>query len=304
MKRNPMTVTVGVVLILIFLLLLFVFQVRQSEVVVVTTFGKPTRDIVEPGAYFKWPWPIQKVYKFDQRIQVFEDKFEEQLTRDGNNLLTMVYVGWRIKEPQAFFPKFRGGSVVEAERMLESILRSAKNSVVGRHDLADFVNADESRLKFDAIETEIKTLAEAALQTTGAGLHIEFLGLRKLGLPENVTQAVFERMTSERNKLASRTEAEGKAEADKIRSAADSEAAKLLADANAQAIRIRSEGEKIAAEVLPVFEQNPALANFDLRLKALEQSLRERSTLIFDARTPPFDLFNLVQGLTTNRVTR
>jgi hypothetical protein len=65
-----------------------------------------------------------------------------------------------------------------------------------------------------------------------------------------------------------------------------------------QAIRIRGEGEAKAAELLPVFELNPALANFDLRLKALEQSLKEKSTLIFDQRTPPFDLF---QGFATNR---
>jgi hypothetical protein len=56
-------------------------------------------------------------------------------------------------------------------------------------------------------------------------------------------------------------------------------------------------GEAAAAEFLPVFEQNPALANFDLRLKALEDSLKERATLIFDQRTPPFDLF---QGFPTN----
>ena len=82
MKRNLLTVVIGAVLIVIFALLLFVFQVRQSEVAVVTTFGKPVRNITEPGPYFKWPWPIQKVYKFDQRVQNFEDKFSENLTTD------------------------------------------------------------------------------------------------------------------------------------------------------------------------------------------------------------------------------
>ena len=78
-----MTFAIGAVLVVIFALLLFVFQVRQSEVAVVTTFGKPVRaSLDEPGAYFKWPWPIQKVYKFDQRIQNFEDKFSETYTVD------------------------------------------------------------------------------------------------------------------------------------------------------------------------------------------------------------------------------
>src|SRR5271170_3557921 len=110
MKRNVLTVVIGAVLIVIFALLLFVFQVRQSEVAVVTTFGKPSaRPYDQPGAYFKWPWPIQKVYKFDQRTQNFEDKFSESLTADNNNLIVTIYVGWRISDAATFFPKFTGG---------------------------------------------------------------------------------------------------------------------------------------------------------------------------------------------------
>jgi len=301
MKRNTLTLIIGAVLILIFALLLFVFQVRQSEVAVVTTFGNPTRPIIKPGLYLKWPWPIQRVYKFDQRTQTFEDKFTEGFTADNNTLLTMVYVGWRITDPKTFFPKFADGSVGAAERTLEGIVSNAKGAVVGNHALADFVNADESKLQFDAIEKEIQTLVEAQLRTNDCGIKIEFLGLKKLGLPESVTQTVFDRMTSERKVLADKLQFEGEAEAQKIRSAADRRAAETLANAEAEATRIRGEGEAKAAELLPIFEQNPALANFELRLKALEQSLKERATLIFDERTPPFDLF---QGFTTNRSSR
>lgn len=301
MKRNTLTLIIGAVLILIFALLLFVFQVRQSEVAVVTTFGNPTRPITKPGLYLKWPWPIQRVYKFDQRIQTFEDKFTEGFTADNNTLLTMVYVGWRITDPRTFFPKFADGSVSAAERTLEGIVSNAKGAVVGNHALADFVNADESKLQFDAIEKEIQTLVEAQLRTNDCGIKIEFLGLKKLGLPESVTQTVFDRMTSERTVLAAKLQFEGEAEAQKIKSAADRQAAETLANAEAEATRIRGEGEAKAAELLPIFEQNPALANFELRLKALEQSLKERATLIFDERTPPFDLF---QGFTTNRSSR
>jgi membrane protease subunit HflC len=300
MKRNPLTLFIGAVLILLFALLLFVFQVRKSEVAVVTTFGKPTRDAA-PGPHLKWPWPIQKVYKFDQRIQTFEDKFTEDLTADNNNLLTMVYVGWRIADPKTFFPKFADGSVAAAERMLDGLLRSAKSAVVGRHGLSDFVNADETQLKFDAIEDEIKAIVEAQLRANDCGIQIEFLGIKKLGLPESVTQSVFDRMSSERKVLADRSQYEGEAEAQKIRSAAERQAREQLANAEAEATRIRGQGEARAAELLPVFESNPALANFELRLKALEQSLQDRATLIFDERTPPFDLF---QGFITNRSSR
>jgi membrane protease subunit HflC len=297
-----MTIVIGAVLIVIFALLLFVFQVRQSEVAVVTTFGKPTAQPYDkPGAYLKWPWPIQKVYKFDQRIQNFEDKFSENLTADNNNLLTSVYVGWRISDAATFFPKFAGGSVAAAQRMLESMLRSAKSAVVGKHPLSDFVNADAKQLKFDAIENEIEQAVQSQLQTNNCGIEIAFLGIKKLGLPESVTQTVFQRMTSERQILISRFQYEGEAEAQKIKSAADRQAAETIANADAAATRIRGEGEAEAAKMLPVFQQNPELANFLLRIGALQQSLNQRATLIFDERTPPFDLF---QHLPTNAPSR
>src|SRR5512136_2887072 len=99
MKRNPLTLIIGLLLILIFGFLLFSFQVRTTEVAVVTTFGKPTRPITEPGLYPKAPWPIQKVWTFDKRTQNFEDKLTQGLTSDSFNLLTSVYVGWSVSDP-------------------------------------------------------------------------------------------------------------------------------------------------------------------------------------------------------------
>ncbi len=297
MKRNFLTVVIGAVLVVIFALLLFVFQVRQSEVAVVTTFGKPVATYTNAGAYFKIPWPVQKVYKFDQRVQNFEDKFSENLTADNNNLLTSVYVGWKISDAAAFFPKFAGGSVPAAQRMLESMLRSAKSAVIGKHQLSEFVNANPQDLKFDEIEGEIEQAVQSELRTNDCGIEVEFLGIKKLGLPESITQTVFQRMTSERQVLISKLQYAGEAEAQKIKSAADRQAAETVANADAAATRIRGEGEAEAAKTLPVFQQNPELANFLLRISSLQQSLNQRSTLIFDERTPPFDLF---QHLPTN----
>ena len=297
MKRNFLTVVIGAVLVVIFALLLFVFQVRQSEVAVVTTFGKPVATYTNAGAYFKIPWPVKKVYKFDQRVQNFEDKFSENLTADNNNLLTSVYVGWKISDAAAFFPKFAGGSVPAAQRMLESMLRSAKSAVIGKHQLSEFVNANPQDLKFDEIEGEIEQAVQSELRTNDCGIEVEFLGIKKLGLPESITQTVFQRMTSERQVLISKLQYAGEAEAQKIKSAADRQAAETVANADAAATRIRGEGEAEAAKTLPVFQQNPELANFLLRISSLQQSLNQRSTLIFDERTPPFDLF---QHLPTN----
>jgi membrane protease subunit HflC len=302
MKKNLITIVIAAVLVVIFALLLFTFQVRQSEVAVLTTFGKPAaNNIDQPNLYFKWPWPIQQVYRFDQRVQNFEDKYSENLTADNTMLLTSVYVGWRISDAKEFFPKFAGGSVEAAQRQLETMLRSAKAAVIGKHNLSDFVNSDPKQLKFEAIEDEIKATVQGELASQNYGISIEFLGIKKLGLPESVTQTVFDRMKSERQVLISQAQFQGEAEATKIRSAAERQAADVIANAQADATRIEGQGVAEAAKTLSVFQQNPELAIFQLQLQALKDSLNQKSTLIFDERTPPFSLF---QNLPANTPTK
>src|SRR5450631_2187805 len=268
MKRNFLTVVIGAVLIVIFALLLFVFQVRQSEVAVVTTFGKPVSNIDKPGAYFKWPWPIQKVYKYDQRVQNFEDKFSENYTTNGVTLLASVYVGWKISDAGTFIQKFPGDpavSIPNVQNQLERMLRSAKSGVIGQHPLSAFVNADPQQLKFDAIEKEIEESVQSQLAGKNYGIKLEFLGFKKIGLPESVTSAVFQRMTAERAVKISQLENDGVRLATIIKSTADRQAADTINQATAAAKRIEGEGVAEAAKTLPIFQQNPELAIFLLK---------------------------------------
>jgi membrane protease subunit HflC len=299
MKRNLFTLSVGLLLFLIFGLLLFVFQVRKSEVAVVTTFGKPTRPIAEPGPYFKWPWPIQKVYKFDQRIQNFEDRLTEGLTKDHFTLLTSVYVGWKIADPAAFFPKFAGSlnPIAYAESKLDERLGNLKSAIVSKHALSEFVTTSENSSGFLAIEREMLEASQAQIATNNWGLEVKFLGIKKLQLPEGVSKTVFDRMQAERKVLADASTYEGEKEAAKIHSEADRNAAVMLSEAESQATQIRAEGEAKAAKSLAIFEQNPVLANFFFQLDALKDALKDHATLIVDANTSPF---GLLHGLSTN----
>jgi membrane protease subunit HflC len=287
MKTSHLNLVIGSLLLMLFLVLLFLFQVRQTEVAVVTTFGKATRPITEPGLYFKWPWPIQKVTKFDRRLQGLEGKFEETLTDDERNLLIMVFAAWRIADPALFYSRFNG-SIPVAERSLENIIRTAKNAIVGRHPFADFISVTPGGLKFDQIEEEILR----AIQQDAApqGIEVQIARIKRIGIPESVTEKVFDRMRAERTKEVERLRAQGQEEAIKIRSAADLERDKLLAAAEAQARRIRGEGDAEAAQSFAVFRQNTNLAILILKLNALESALKERATLILDPRTAPFDL--------------
>src|SRR5215510_1158324 len=157
-QRNWITLIIGFLLLLIFAALLFSFQVRQTEVVVVTTFDKPTAfydGSKEPGLKFKLPFPIQKFHRFDKRIQNFEDTLEPALTQDGLNLLISVYAGWTISDPKVFFSAFPSGTVGEAQPILEALIRNDKQAVVGKHPFSHFVSTDTNQLKFAEIEQQI-----------------------------------------------------------------------------------------------------------------------------------------------------
>lgn len=290
MKRNALTLVVGVILLIIFFLLLFTFQVRQTEVVVLTTFDKPSsKPITEPGLYFKWPRPIQRVYEFDKRVHSFEDDFEQMLTRDNHNILASVYVGWTIEDPLAFFNSFPAGTPAAAQPALKSLVRSTKQAVIGQHSFSDFVSSDPAQVKFPQIEQLIlQNIRTAALNKYG--IEVQFVGIKKLGLPESVTQKVFDRMTAERQRQIESIRSQGEKEAMEIRSAAERDRQEILARAEAQATTIKGDAERAATEHFAVFNQNPELAVFLLKLKALQSTLNERSTLVVDERTAPFDL--------------
>lgn len=301
MKKNAITLIIAALLLVIFVLLLFTFQVRQSEEVVVSTFLKPTDTITNAGLYVKWPWPVQSINRFDSRTQTFADVPSETLTADNVGLLANVFVGWRISDAKEFFPKFQGGSALLAQRQLESMLRSAKQAVVGKHPLSDFVNSDPAQLKFNDIEKEIQAEVTAELATNNYGISLEFLGIKKLILPDNVTQSVFDRMKAERTRLIADAQSKGEADATKIRSAAERQAADVIANAQANATRIEGRGEAEAAKMLGVFQQNPQLAVFQLQLEALKTSLNTKSTLIFDERWSPFSLFQNLPANNTGK---
>lgn len=289
MNKRLISLITGIILLLIFASILFIFQVRQSEVAVVTTFGSYSRTIEEPGMQFKMPWPIQKVYKFDNRLQSFERKFEQTTTGDAKPLIIEVYVGWRISDPRIFLERFNG-DVLKAERNLESLVRDAKNSVIGQHPFRDLISPREEDLKFDDIESEIVEAIQSEAKD-GYGMQVEFAGIKQLGLPESNTQKVFERMRADRQRLVKQYQGEGESRAMEIRSRAEAESTRILNEARAKAIEIEGQAEAQANEYYKVFQENPELAELLLGLEALEAATKEKTTIVADPTTPPFNLF-------------
>ena len=288
MKKNTLSLVVGVIVVIIFGFLLFSFQVRQTEVAVVTRFGKFQDPIDKPGLYGKLPWPIERVYKFENRTQNFEKKFEQTQTKDSRIILVTVFAGWKIADPAIFLRSF-DGDPAKAESTLENLIRSAKNGVIGQYNFSDLVSPDAKALKFDQIEKEILTDVQK-LAKDQYGIAVTLLGIKQLGLPENVTTKVFERMKAERERLVKQLMAEGESEAVRIRAEAKQKREEILAKAKGEAEIIRGLGDREAAKSYAIFNEEKDLAIFLMRLKALEASLKDRSTLILDQQTPPFDM--------------
>jgi membrane protease subunit HflC len=295
MKRKPITLAVAVVLLVIFGLMLFVYQVRLSQVAVITLFGKVVGVNTNAGPGLRLPYPIEQVFVLDQRIQNFQDNFEEIKLHDQNIIFVSLYLGYKISQPDVFFQNFLNGSISEAEQKINDLVRSAKSEVVGRHDFSDFVSNDPQQLKFAKIESEILDEVQKRLNDKHYGVEVKFLQIQKIGLPESVTQTVFDRMTAERQTYISKIQSEGELEATKIKSSADSAAAKMLYDADAQAFTIRGQGEAQMMKSLEVMQQNPDLATFNMQIAALEQFLKKKTTLVLDLSTTPLQWLKMDQ---------
>jgi membrane protease subunit HflC len=292
MKNNYITLTISAFFVIIFGFMLFTFQVRETEVAIKTWFLKAVvndegKADIKPGFHFRLPWPAHDVHKFDKRIQSSEWTFEETGTIDAQPILVKVFVSWKISDALKFLNSF-GDDMAKANEVLENKVRSAQNAVIGNYAFNNLVTTNKEELKLDEIEAGMKKLVGA--DTRGDGIEIIMVGIKRLGIPESVTSAVFERMKAERQAEIQKIEAEGERQAKTIKAEADLEANKILALARAEAIQISGEAEARAAKSYEVFKQNPELANFLFNRKALEGLLKENATLILDPNTPPFNL--------------
>jgi membrane protease subunit HflC len=290
MKRNPITFITGGVLVLLFALMLFTFQVRQTDIAVVTTFGKYSRGITNAGFNVRLPWPIQHVYKFDNRIQNLETKFEETPTRDAINVLATVFAGWQIVRPESYLESLNGDPT-KAEQTLANLVQNVKNGVIAQHNFGELISTNEAALKFDQIEQEMLRQVQPQAEAN-YGIAVRFVGIKQLGLPESITTRVFERMKAERQTRVKELQAQGDREATIIRAQADSLTNSILTKATSQAIEIAGAAEAKASEYYQVMQKNPDLAIFIFQRNALEQSLKNHATLILDQQTAPFNMLS------------
>lgn len=298
MKNIAIPILVAVIF-LVMVVYLVTFQVRETESAFVTRFGRPVREITKPGLYVKWPTPIEQVNKFDSRLRVLEaGQLSETTTKGAVPIILNTYVVWRVAEPLKFRNAYK--TIANAERQLSSQISDTQNRIVGQHTFSEFVNSDPKLVKFEPIQADMLTdLKASALKDFG--IEIKALGIRQLKVNEEVTKNVFERMKAERQRRTQAMISEGGAEAMKIRTDANKQKDVLLAATEARAKIIRGQGDAEAAKYYEKLQEDPQLAMFLRDLEALQTTLKERSTIVIPADTPPFRLLREVPSLTPSK---
>ena len=297
--------------------------VDETELVVVERFGRITAvydQSDQRGLHVKLPWPIERIRRFDRRLQLLSPAGREAFTRDRKNVTVEAYLCWKIAEgtskdlldrPVVKF--FQGlGSVDIAESRLASRLQSILTEQIGRSELSELLNASRSESgppegtsPLEKLSSEIQKELEQRTDETRSlgdrlGVEIVDVRIRRLNLPTGNMQAVFERMRSERQKIAERYRSAGMAENRMIRSQADRQSGELLAKANADAERIRGEGEAEAIRILnEAHSRDPEFASLLQTLESYKQIFNDRTTLILSGQNRFLKL--LMEGLPPSR---
>jgi membrane protease subunit HflC len=273
---------------------LFSFQVSETEVAVVTTFGKPVEKAIAPGLHFKWPAPIQKPHKFDSRVRMYATSLEETTTRGGVPITVSNYVLWRIDDPLSFLKTV--GSEDGAKDQLLPALRNTRNSVIGEYFFSQFVNSDPDKIKFEQIEKKMADLLRKHALSE-YGIKIEAVGIKQIGVSEKVTKEVFGRMIAERDRKSTAIMSEGLARAEQITSDAKRKEAMLLSIAEGEAAVIRGKGDAEAAQYYKMLQADPEFAMFLRDIEALRKILKDNSTIILGGKTDPIKLLNKIPDI-------
>ncbi|MFL6839589.1 MAG: protease modulator HflC [Bradyrhizobium sp.] len=232
--RSPVT---GIVALLALLLILIVaymslFTVQQTEQTIVLRFGEPVEVVTDPGLHFKAPW--NSVISIDKRILDLENPSQEVIASDQKRLVVDAFARYRIKNALRFYQSV--GSIQAANLQLTSLLNAALRRVLGEVNFITVVRDEREKL-MGRIREQLDHEAD------GYGIEVVDVRIRRADLPEQNSQAVYQRMQTERQREAAEFRAQGGQKAQEIRSKADREATVIIAEANSTAEQTRGVGD-------------------------------------------------------------
>jgi len=272
--------------IVLMLLLSTVFVVDQRQYAILFAFGEVKKVINEPGLHFKLPPPFQNVMFLDKRILTIDppetDRF---ITAEKKNILIDAFVKWRITDPKLYFVSF-GVDEKRAQDRMSQIVKAALNEEITKRTVREVISGERGKV-MDALRKKVE---EEARQI---GVDIVDVRLKRVDYVDQINASVYDRMKSERARVANELRSTGFAESEKIRADADKQRTVILAEAYRDAENMRGEGDAKASQIYAqAFGRNPEFYKFYRSLEAYRASFKNRSDLmVMDPNSEFFKYF-------------
>lgn len=282
--RKPLALALAAVAL--FALATSFVAVAETEIVVVTQFGRTVQVVESAGLTLKWPDPIQSVLRLDRRLQPLDLPLAEVLTSDKKNLVVGGFVAWRVVDARRFIQSVRDRGV--AQQRLADLVTSELGSVVGTYPLSAILTTEAGGSKVAEISSRVAA-AVGPQALSEFGVRVEDVRIRRLSFPDQNLIAVYSRMRAERERIAKKYRAEGEEEAAKIKSETDRSVRQLLAEAyrDSEVERGRGDAEAIR-RYAEAFERDPAFYKLTRTLEAYKKLLDKNTTLVLSADSPLF----------------
>lgn len=257
--------------------------VDEAETAIITQFGNPVRilndTMRESGLHFKPPY--QSAIRIDRRLQIYDPKPSEFLAKEKKNVDLDVFVCWRVDEPKRFVETVNGFE--GAKDLLHDIVWAELAAEIGRNELEALVSVEPETHRLDELVGKVTEACQGRARSA-YGIAIVDVRLKRIGLPEQVRESVFNRMRAERQRIAGQYRAEGEEKALEIRAEADKEYQVTLAQADAEATKIRGEAEAEAIRIYSeAHQKDPELYELVRSLEAYEKFLDDKTTVLLSA---------------------
>jgi len=264
------------------------FTVYQTQQALVVRLGNPSRVVEQPGLHVKAPF-IDSVIKVDRRILDLESPPQEVIASDQKRLVVDAFARYRIQNPLQFYQTL--GSIPSANSQLSILLNSGLRRVLGEVTFIQVVRDERA----DLMSRILKLMDQEA---KAYGIQVVDVRIRRADLPEQNSQAVYQRMQTERQRQAAEFRAQGKQRALEIRSKADREVTVLVAEAQSNGDKIRGEGDAKRNEIFAnAFNKDQDFFAFYRSMQAYETGLKQSDTrFLLKPDSSFFRFFNTPTG--------
>jgi modulator of FtsH protease HflC len=249
------------------------FTVDQREHAIVFRLGEIVSIKKEPGLYFKTPL-IENVRFFDNRILTLNvQEADRFITSEKKNVLVDSFIKWKIIDPAKYYVSVKGDEV-QAERRISQTVNDGLRAEFGKRTIHDVVSGERTEI--------MQILTERAdRDLRSLGIQILDVRLRRVDLPKEVSESVYQRMDAERKSVANELRSQGFAASEKIRADAEKQRDIIIAEAYKEAQKLKGDGDAKAAEIYAnAYSKNPEFYAFYRSIEAYKNSFKDKSDVM------------------------